>query len=91
MEPFAYRFCPSCGGRLESRILKATEPERPVCTACGHVVYYVSGRWYYPRGRRWYYYRTEPQDLVRHRRYIQQAPPAPRSYEPQPGDAVRVR
>ncbi|SRR5258705_2407188 len=57
----------------------------------GHVVYYVSGRWYYPRGRRWYYYRTEPQELNRHRRYIQQAPPAPRSYEPQPGDAVRVR
>ena len=39
MEPVAYRFCPSCGGRLETRRLKATEPERPVCTACGHVVY----------------------------------------------------
>lgn len=39
MEPVAYRFCPSCGGRLEARRLKATEPERPVCTACGHVVY----------------------------------------------------
>jgi len=39
MEPVAYRFCPSCGGRLEPRRLKATEPERPVCTACGHVVY----------------------------------------------------
>jgi 8-oxo-dGTP diphosphatase len=39
MEPAAYRFCPSCGGALERRRLKATEPERPVCTACGHVVY----------------------------------------------------
>jgi 8-oxo-dGTP diphosphatase len=39
MEPVAYRFCTSCGGRLESRRLKATEPARPVCTACGQVVY----------------------------------------------------
>ena len=58
----------------------------------GHVVYYVNGRWYYPRGRHWYYYRTEPQELNRHRRYIQQAPPAPRSYERRhDDDAVRVR
>ena len=39
MEPPAYRFCPSCGGRLEQRLLKTGEPERPVCTACAHVVY----------------------------------------------------
>jgi 8-oxo-dGTP diphosphatase len=39
MEPAAYRFCPSCGSALTPRRLKATEPERPVCTACGHVVY----------------------------------------------------
>jgi ADP-ribose pyrophosphatase YjhB (NUDIX family) len=35
----AYRFCPRCGGTLERRLLKATEPERPVCTQCGFVFY----------------------------------------------------
>jgi ADP-ribose pyrophosphatase YjhB (NUDIX family) len=35
----AYRFCPRCGGALERRLLKATEPERPVCTQCGFVFY----------------------------------------------------
>src|SRR4051812_35547353 len=57
----------------------------------GHPVYYVNGHWYYPQGRRWYYYRTEPTELTRHRRYVEQAPPAPRPYYPPPGDAVRVQ
>jgi 8-oxo-dGTP diphosphatase len=35
----AYRFCPSCGSQLERRLLKARDPERPVCTACGYIVY----------------------------------------------------
>lgn len=35
----AYRFCPRCGGPLERRTLKATEPERPVCARCGFVFY----------------------------------------------------
>lgn len=35
----AYRFCPVCGGALEERLLKATEPVRLVCTRCGHVLY----------------------------------------------------
>jgi 8-oxo-dGTP diphosphatase len=35
----AYRFCPRCGGALERRLLKATEPERLVCTECGFVFY----------------------------------------------------
>ena len=35
----AYRFCPHCGGPLASRLLKAGEPERLVCTACGFVFY----------------------------------------------------
>ena len=39
MQPAAYRFCPACGARLESRRLKVTEPERPVCTGCGYIVY----------------------------------------------------
>ena len=35
----AYRFCPTCAGPLESRLLKKGDPERLVCTACGQVVY----------------------------------------------------
>lgn len=35
----AYRFCPRCGGTLESRLLKTTEPERLVCTVCGFIFY----------------------------------------------------
>ena len=35
----SYRFCPRCGGTLESRLLKTTEPERLVCTACAFVFY----------------------------------------------------
>lgn len=34
-----YRFCPTCAGRLENRLLKAGEPERLVCTRCGQVIY----------------------------------------------------
>jgi ADP-ribose pyrophosphatase YjhB (NUDIX family) len=34
-----YRFCPSCGGALEARLLKAGEPHRLVCTACGFILY----------------------------------------------------
>jgi ADP-ribose pyrophosphatase YjhB (NUDIX family) len=35
----AFRFCPVCGGPLELRLLKATEPERLVCTRCEFVLY----------------------------------------------------
>ena len=35
----SYRFCPHCGGTLESRLLKAGEPERLVCATCGFVFY----------------------------------------------------
>jgi ADP-ribose pyrophosphatase YjhB (NUDIX family) len=34
-----YRFCPACGGALETRSLKASEPDRLVCGACGFVFY----------------------------------------------------
>jgi 8-oxo-dGTP diphosphatase len=37
--PVTYKFCPQCGGRLEKRLLKAGEPARLVCTACGFVFY----------------------------------------------------
>jgi hypothetical protein len=53
----------------------------------GRLVYFVNGRWYYPSGRRWYYYRTEPPDLVRHRRYIETAPPARSPYVAPPAYA----
>jgi len=35
----AIRFCAQCGGPMESRLLKATEPERLVCTQCSFVHY----------------------------------------------------
>jgi len=38
-ESHAYQFCPRCGGPLERRLLKSSEPERPVCTRCGFVFY----------------------------------------------------
>ena len=39
MNASTYRFCPSCGGALESRLLKDGDPERLVCTTCGFVFY----------------------------------------------------
>jgi 8-oxo-dGTP diphosphatase len=34
-----FKFCPVCGGELESRLLKLTEPERLVCRQCEFVFY----------------------------------------------------
>ncbi len=34
-----YRFCPVCAASLEVRLLKAGDPERLVCPACGFVLY----------------------------------------------------
>lgn len=39
MEHPVYRFCPACGGGLEPRLMKASDPARLVCTACGFVFY----------------------------------------------------
>lgn len=34
-----FRFCPRCAGALESRLIKAGDLPRLVCTACGFVFY----------------------------------------------------
>jgi len=34
-----YRFCPRCGGRFETRVVKEGDPERLVCGCCGFVFY----------------------------------------------------
>ena len=34
-----YRFCPTCAGSLEARLIKASEPSRLVCARCGFVFY----------------------------------------------------
>ena len=34
-----YKFCPMCGGALEARVIKASEPSRLVCAQCGFVFY----------------------------------------------------
>jgi ADP-ribose pyrophosphatase YjhB (NUDIX family) len=34
-----FKFCPVCGGRLKSAVLKSREPARLVCSACGFVFY----------------------------------------------------
>ena len=34
-----FRFCPVCGGPLESRLLKEGDPARLVCVSCGFVFY----------------------------------------------------
>jgi ADP-ribose pyrophosphatase YjhB (NUDIX family) len=35
----AFRFCPHCGGQLEHKRLKKTEPERRVCSTCNFIFY----------------------------------------------------
>jgi ADP-ribose pyrophosphatase YjhB (NUDIX family) len=34
-----YKFCPKCGGRLQSKLLKFSEPERLICEECAFVFY----------------------------------------------------
>jgi hypothetical protein len=42
----------------------------------GRNVYLYQGHWYYRDRDRWQYYHSEPDQLRRHREFIQQAPPA---------------
>src|SRR6476660_3156616 len=35
----AFRFCPACGGPLETRPVKAGDPARLVCARCGFILY----------------------------------------------------
>src|SRR5918996_4650791 len=37
--PIEYRFCPRCGGDLEKRVVKTTEPKRLVCLNCSFILY----------------------------------------------------
>jgi mutator protein MutT len=34
-----YSFCPLCGGELDLRTIKPTEPDRLVCSRCGFIFY----------------------------------------------------
>lgn len=34
-----FRFCPKCGGNLDKRIVKVSEPRRLVCLACSFIFY----------------------------------------------------
>ncbi len=34
-----FRYCPKCGGELDKRIVKETEPKRLVCQSCGFIFY----------------------------------------------------
>ena len=38
-DPHGYRFCPRCGGALDSRLLKEGDPSRLVCRQCEFVFY----------------------------------------------------
>jgi ADP-ribose pyrophosphatase YjhB (NUDIX family) len=38
-DPIEYRFCPRCGGDLEKRVVKPTEPKRLVCLNCSFIFY----------------------------------------------------
>lgn len=39
MNPSEYSFCPRCGSRFETRVVKDGDPERLVCGDCGFVFY----------------------------------------------------
>jgi 8-oxo-dGTP diphosphatase len=39
VNPPEYKFCLRCGGRLEKRALRASDPERLVCSRCSFIFY----------------------------------------------------
>lgn len=39
LDDAVFRFCPQCGGELNRRVLKAGDPHRLVCAACGFIFY----------------------------------------------------
>jgi len=36
----SYRYCPLCGNTLGLKLVKAGDPQRPVCSTCGYIVYF---------------------------------------------------
>jgi hypothetical protein len=48
----------------------------------GRRVYLYHDAWWFRDNGRWAYYRSEPPELFRQRRYVQVAPPAPHYYGP---------
>ena len=66
---------------VEADYVPARVDVYPSYVYAGRTVYLVDGHWYYRRGPRWVYYRSEPAELQRRRVYVQRAPRAPERAE----------
>jgi len=88
-------------GYAEVTAAPANVQSYPSTVYDGRTVYLVEDRWVYRDGSRWVRYQNEPPELHRRRAtvqrerpYVQQAPPAARSYDGAPSSAppaVRTR